>query len=108
MCLLSCVVILRAAHDNLAVHHLLLKLCPYLPLFWSLMHLSFILFLRTYSYEIVTAENNLATYVKRKSDYYGTVARPVKNHNDSVTLWYGQRLIQVDVDEATNTLITSM
>ena len=55
-----------------------------------------------------TPETHLLEYLKRKSDYYGTFARPVKDRNDNVTLYYGLRLIQVGVDEVSNTLTTSV
>ena len=55
-----------------------------------------------------TPETHLLEYLKRKLDYYGTFARPVKDRNDNVTLYYGLRLIQVGVDEVSNTLTTSV
>ena len=53
-------------------------------------------------------EDKLAAYLKNKSDYYGTVARPIKDPGDNVTLEFGLRLIHLEVAEATNTLITSV
>ena len=49
-------------------------------------------------------EDKLAGYLKNKSDYYGTVARPIKDPGDNVTLEFGH----LEVAEATNTLITSV
>ena len=53
-------------------------------------------------------EDKLAAYLKNISDYYGTVARPIKDPGDNVTLEFGLRLIHLEVAEVTNTLITSV
>ena len=57
---------------------------------------------------VQTPETKLANYLKKRSDHYGTMARPIKDHRRNVTVWFGIRLIQLEVDEATNTLTTSV
>ena len=55
-----------------------------------------------------TAESRLTDQLRNISNTFGTLTRPVQNYSDIVTLYYRLRLIQVGVDEASNTFTTSV
>ena len=53
-------------------------------------------------------EADVVSMMKERSAYYGTACRPVADFRDAVTINMTLRLIQVDVDETSNTLRTSV
>ena len=55
-----------------------------------------------------TPEGEILDYLKRKTNYFGTEVKPLLEANRTMTLWYGLRLIQLDLDEKSNVLTTSV
>ncbi len=47
-------------------------------------------------------------YIKRRTNYYGTAGRPLLKGQDKLTVWYGLRLIRLEVDEGSNVITTSV
>ena len=55
-----------------------------------------------------TPEGEILDYLRKKTNFFGTEAKPLLEPNRTMTLWYGLRLIQLDVDEKSNVLTTSV
>ncbi len=53
-------------------------------------------------------EADLLDYLKSRTNYYGTAARPLLHGQQTLTVYYGLRLIRLEVDEGNNVLTTSV
>ncbi len=91
------------------------NMSKYVPVSWSIdrPHLNIIINITLHRFPFITRlprhpEADLLDYLKRKTNYYGTAARPILDGQKKLTVRYGLRLIRLEVDEGNNVLTTSV